>query len=382
MIKWNETLWKLSVLLLLSRSINKTDHLCPLDAHLVNFRAELIDSSLQFLVLLLQVVESQVDHVKYLDPVVFRFCLHRAVDGFTVIDVNVILRNYELLPTQLRVSRGKNRRDLLPGVCPWRQSSPERSAYFSSVWKGIHRSRFPDYPACFHPWSQCCSVYWRLCSSSSSVTLSSSSSSSSTLSTSTSTNNWNTSIMEKCDWNIHLIQFVYFVLIRTSCCPGSHLNIEGRLRCEVLLPLFSLAQGGSNTVIWLGGHNARQRPARWPDRPRNTTMTAWADQPSEDITTNQHDRQRYVLPKKMIPLHNDPSWTVAIGHQPTSIECRHIWTHGPFVGEREKKLIIFNILLTGLSYPSSSPHRTFCFLATQNFFMNFSFPLKRVLKLL
>ena len=51
----------------------------------------------------------------------------------------------------------------------------------------------------------------------------------------------------------------------------------------------------------------------------------------------------------MIPLHNDPSWTVAIGHQPTSIECRHIWTHGPFVGEREKKLIIFNILLTGLS---------------------------------
>ena len=162
----------------------------------------------------------------------------------------------------------------------------------------------------------------------------------------------------------------------------SWLSLEYWGEIEVLLPLFSLAHSGSNTVIWLGGHNARQRPARWPDRPRNTTMTAWADQPSEDITTNQHDRQRYVLPKKVIPLHNDPSWTVAIGHQPTSIECRHIWTHGPFFGEREKKLIIFNILLTGLSYPSSSPHRTFCFLATQNFFMNISFPLKRVLKLL
>ena len=54
--------------------------------------------------MLLEVVESQVDHVKYLDPVVLGFSLHRAVDGFTIIDVNVILRNYELLATELVLS--------------------------------------------------------------------------------------------------------------------------------------------------------------------------------------------------------------------------------------------------------------------------------------
>ena len=85
---------------LLSRLINTlTVDLCPAVPHLVNFRAQLIDRSLQFLVLLLEVVESQVDHVKYLHPVVLRFRLHRTVDDFTVVDVNVILRNYELLPT-------------------------------------------------------------------------------------------------------------------------------------------------------------------------------------------------------------------------------------------------------------------------------------------
>ena len=71
--------------------------------------------------MLLQVIESQVDHVEYLDPVVLRFGLHRAVDGLTVIDVHVILGNYELLPTQLGVSLASlanNDSGLLPGVSP------------------------------------------------------------------------------------------------------------------------------------------------------------------------------------------------------------------------------------------------------------------------
>ena len=87
-------------------------------AHLVNFRAQLIDCPLQFLVLLLEVVESQVDHVKYLHPVVLGFCLHRAVDGFTIIDVNVILWNYELLPTEVGVILGNTGGGFLPEVCP------------------------------------------------------------------------------------------------------------------------------------------------------------------------------------------------------------------------------------------------------------------------
>ena len=70
-------------------------------SHLVKFTVELVDLSLEILVLLLEVVDGEVDHVEHLHPGAARLGLTGALYGPAVVNIEVFRHwNQQLLTIQ------------------------------------------------------------------------------------------------------------------------------------------------------------------------------------------------------------------------------------------------------------------------------------------